>query len=222
MLLQRLLAGRKLGDCQLSFDVGNGRRGLAPFGPLGRTPPRYPASVQLRLHRRQRKASSGIPRVGCRVRADLDEMFKRLTVMPACMRVSSRIISSASDALHWGIRLTMLFTVSGDKMRGTRTLFSSIRDVARHQNHEFPYPIIVASSRASPTAPVTLNDPICEPPYQQKHEFGLTTRQDEFTPHSFGSFGPTLRASIPIDYMGTPMRGGRPMKDCVVGFENAA
>ncbi|CAH7686264.1 lysophospholipase [Phakopsora pachyrhizi] len=90
---------------------------------------------------------------------------------------------------------------------GQSVLFSSIQKVPAFQNHDAPFPIIVATSRGD----------------KGRSEITLQTPIYEFTPYEFGEWHPSLNAFIPIEYLGTSMFGGKviPHNACARGFDNA-
>ncbi|KAK4700976.1 lysophospholipase, partial [Phenoliferia sp. Uapishka_3] len=91
-------------------------------------------------------------------------------------------------------------------------LWSSIKYTQNFDNFAVPFPIVVSTSRVSATQVSNTTNSI-----------PASNTQFEFTPYTFGSFDPTLSATIPIEYAGTYANNGVPANSsaCTTGFENA-
>lgn len=77
-----------------------------------------------------------------------------------------------------------------------------------------PLPIVVATSRVSQEAQMSGMSSTVIP---------LANTQFEFTPYTMGSYDPTLRATVPLEFAGTYLNAGQPVNSsaCVNAFDNA-
>ncbi|MBW0481594.1 hypothetical protein O181_021309 [Austropuccinia psidii MF-1] len=93
-----------------------------------------------------------------------------------------------------------------DTHHGSRVLFSSIKNTTGYKDHSAPFPILISTSRHDGTYRINYDTPIYE-----------------FNPEEFGISHPTLRAFIPMEYLGSRMTSGKPMEQfsCTRGFDNA-
>ncbi|KAF8894137.1 phospholipase B [Infundibulicybe gibba] len=98
---------------------------------------------------------------------------------------------------------------TNDTAHGAGQLWSKIPDIPAYQQHQTPFPIIVANSR-----PVGSN---------------ITTALDakpivyEITPLELASYDPDLSAGMNLTYAGTHLSNGKPENGsaCVTGFDQA-
>ncbi|KAG7446364.1 phospholipase B [Guyanagaster necrorhizus] len=98
---------------------------------------------------------------------------------------------------------------TNDTGHGAGQLWSHIPDIPAFQNHQFPFPLVVADSR-----PVGSN---------------LTTTLDldavvyEITPFELASYDPNLSAAVNLSFAGTHLSNGKPENGsaCVSGFDQA-
>ncbi|SCV68564.1 BQ2448_685 [Microbotryum intermedium] len=93
-------------------------------------------------------------------------------------------------------------------------LFQSIKLTTNFQNGAMPYPIVVTTSRVSEEQQTSGKSSTVIP---------LGNTQFELTPHSFGSFDPTLSARVPMEYFGTFLNNSSPINSsaCVNDYDNA-
>lgn len=106
----------------------------------------------------------------------------------------------------WGRALSWLFfNDESTYQRGENVTWSSIRELSNFVNHSMPYPIVVAGSRNPGTIIVNENSTVFE-----------------ITPYELGSWDPSLRSFVDLNYMGTSLDGGKPnASQCVTNFDNA-
>ncbi|KAL8280127.1 hypothetical protein RQP46_007457 [Phenoliferia psychrophenolica] len=83
-------------------------------------------------------------------------------------------------------------------------LWSSLKLTTNYSEFKSPIPIVVTTSRVNEDDPVTPRN-----------------TQFEFTPYTFGSYDPSLMATVPVEFAGTHANNGVPSNGCVRGFENA-
>ncbi|KAG5650185.1 hypothetical protein H0H81_000391, partial [Sphagnurus paluster] len=98
---------------------------------------------------------------------------------------------------------------TNDTAHGAGQLWSNIPLIPAYQQHQTPFPIIVADSRpvgSNATTTLTL-DPVVY----------------EITPLEFASYDPNLSAAMNLTYTGTHLLNGKPENGsaCVTGFDQA-
>lgn len=83
--------------------------------------------------------------------------------------------------------------------------FSDIRNLSVFENHDMPFPIVLAVGRKPGTVVYNLNSTVIE-----------------FNPFEMGSFDPALNSFTDIKYIGTKVNNGKPVqeKNCTIGFDN--
>ncbi|CAH7670781.1 lysophospholipase catalytic domain-containing protein [Phakopsora pachyrhizi] len=93
-----------------------------------------------------------------------------------------------------------------DTHHGTSVLFSTIKNTTGYRNRTAPFPILLSTSRYKGVSNIDYDTPIYE-----------------FNPEEFGVTHPTLKAFIPMEYLGTHLVAGKPTGEhtCVNGFDNA-
>ncbi|KAF9502000.1 phospholipase B [Pleurotus eryngii] len=98
---------------------------------------------------------------------------------------------------------------TNDSAHGAGQLFSKIPDIPAYQQHQMPFPILVADSRPVGSNLTTI--------------LGLDPVVYEITPLEFGSYDPNLSAMVNITYAGTHLTNGIPVNgsSCVTGFDQA-
>lgn len=89
---------------------------------------------------------------------------------------------------------------------GENVTWSSMTELPSFQDHNVPYPIVLANGRYPGTRIVNLNSTVFE-----------------FSPYEFGLWDPTVNSFISTKYLGTYLDGGVPndTESCVVNFDNA-
>ncbi|KAK4057651.1 hypothetical protein OIO90_001299 [Microbotryomycetes sp. JL221] len=93
-------------------------------------------------------------------------------------------------------------------------LWSSIKLTQNYQNYAAPMPIVVATSRQSEEQQLAGMSSTVIP---------LNNTVYEFTPFTYGSFDYTLRARVPLEYLGTFLNNTSPQNSsaCTQFFDNA-
>ncbi|KAK4055121.1 hypothetical protein OIV83_000401 [Microbotryomycetes sp. JL201] len=93
-------------------------------------------------------------------------------------------------------------------------LWSSIKLTQNWQTYAMPVPVVVATSRESEQQQLTDMSSTVIP---------LENTVYEFTPFTYGSFDHTLRARVPLEYLGTFLNGSQPLNSssCVEYYDNA-
>ncbi|OWB74343.1 hypothetical protein B5S31_g4132 [[Candida] boidinii] len=89
---------------------------------------------------------------------------------------------------------------------GAAMTFSSLRNFPVFENHEMPFPLVVADGRAPGTYIISDNSTIFE-----------------FNPFELGSWDPSVKSFVDLKYIGTNLTGGYPTHDnstCIAGFDN--
>ncbi|TGZ77482.1 lysophospholipase [Ascodesmis nigricans] len=105
---------------------------------------------------------------------------------------------------YWGRALSHQFV--GVEDGGPGVTWSSIALTDHYKNADIPFPLVVADGRNPGEQLISAN-----------------TTVYEFNPLEFGSFDPQLFTFTPIEYMGSNVTNGIPVKKdvCVRGFDNA-
>ena len=115
---------------------------------------------------------------------------------------------------------------SSDVAHGTEQLWSRVPTNSAYQQHQIPFPIIVADSR--PVGSNATNTPLEYIVYEVKRQsyspaYRLLTCEQQITPLEFGSWDPALCAMMNTSYAGTQLKQGNPDNStaCVTGFDEA-
>ncbi|EMG49811.1 Lysophospholipase 3 [Candida maltosa Xu316] len=104
----------------------------------------------------------------------------------------------------WGRALAQQFFE--DDTGGANVTWSSIRNLSSFENHDMPYPIVIANGRTPHTLIVNENSTIFE-----------------ISPYELGSWDPSLRSFSDVQYIGSSMHNGDPNNTdkCIGNFDNA-
>ncbi|KAF9517695.1 hypothetical protein BS47DRAFT_1359473 [Hydnum rufescens UP504] len=113
----------------------------------------------------------------------------------------------------WGRGLSRHLVNNSDN--GLGTTYSSVRNLSAYTGYGMPFPIIIADGRAP--------GEVCY--FLDLHQIIIGTNATiyEFNPVEFGSWDPSLRSFIPMEFLGTAAHAGVPnvTNVCVRGFDNA-
>ncbi|KAM0793568.1 hypothetical protein ACM66B_001004 [Microbotryomycetes sp. NB124-2] len=122
----------------------------------------------------------------------------------------------------WGRALAMHFYNGTDRenffnpnsSHDEGLLWSSIKLTQNWQTHSMPVPIVVATSRESEQQQLTDMSSTVIP---------LENTVYEFTPFTYGSFDHSLRARVPLEYLGTFLNNSQPLNSsaCIQYYDNA-
>ncbi|KAG7662721.1 uncharacterized protein J8A68_003780 [[Candida] subhashii] len=104
----------------------------------------------------------------------------------------------------WGRASAHQLFPSDDNYYSSAT-WSDIRNMEAFANQDMPFPFITALGRKPGTVVYNLNSTVVE-----------------MNPFEFGSFDPSLNSFTDIMYLGTNVSNGKPLGECVKGFDNAA
>lgn len=104
----------------------------------------------------------------------------------------------------WGRALSYQFL--DDEYNGENITWSSIRDLSKFENHEMPFPIVVANGRTPNTVIINENSTVFE-----------------INPYELGSWDPSLKSFMDVKYVGSSLDDGDKNSSgkCVNGFDNA-
>lgn len=105
----------------------------------------------------------------------------------------------------WGRALSyQFFNPDTTYNAGENITWSSLTDLDNYQNHQMPFPIVLADGRDPDSIIVNLNSTVFE-----------------FTPYELGSWDPSLRAFVDLKYLGTALNNGSSSDRCITNFDNA-
>jgi lysophospholipase len=103
----------------------------------------------------------------------------------------------------WGRALSHQFM--NDTTGGENVTWSSIRNLSNFENHQMPFPIVVANGRTPHTFIINENSTVFE-----------------ISPYELGSWDPSLGYFVDTQYLGSSIINGDNATDqCVVNFDNA-
>ncbi|KAK6465814.1 lysophospholipase catalytic domain-containing protein [Scheffersomyces coipomensis] len=116
-------------------------------------------------------------------------------------KLSAGFDTSITDI--WGRALSNQFFPG--TFGGENITFSSIQNLSSFQNHEMPFPIVVANGRTPGTMIINENSTVFE-----------------ISPFELGSWDPSLNSFVDLQFIGTEMVNGIPnTTNCIVNFDNA-
>ncbi|KAM9926815.1 hypothetical protein OXX59_002969 [Metschnikowia pulcherrima] len=105
----------------------------------------------------------------------------------------------------WGRALSYQLFNDSFYNGGENFTWTGVTQSTSFQDHEMPYPILVANGRNPGTKIINLNSTVFE-----------------MTPHELGSWDPSLNSFVDNRYLGTNLSDGQPNgQDCVTNYDNA-
>lgn len=106
----------------------------------------------------------------------------------------------------WGRALSMQFFNQDDYPTGGENMtWSGIKERDSYKNHLMPYPILIANGRNPNTIIINENSTVYE-----------------ISPNELGSWDPSVRSFVNIEFMGTKLERGQPNTlECISHFDNA-